>query len=777
MSKLDKKIISMVLVLIILISQFSMVFAVDSEKTTLEQYLKDRGVDINSKQDCLDIIQLSLINITDIEKIQKAVNLKTLMITDCDISKIDFTVFTKLENLYIASCEVPEIDFSKLPNLKSLRFSNTEKALNIDFSKLVNLESLDLEFVSLENEFSCDGMINLKSLNLEDVETKELNLSNLLRIKSIYIDDLSNYEKFTLPDCKFLETIMIYNSSDFHIDLSQSENLENVHICMDDLSKLKLPNNETCFYAEKEEFSEQQYTISTISLDNTINMYVGEEIDVYGISNINYTILDEKFAIIDERNNLIKALKIGKTQIELEDTFLNRKYTTNINIVENNCDKSLEENNVTAEILSNAVLKSNGELWKVNSETTAEKVNDDVKKYVYTYLYYGNNDNSDWNYRDYTTLLLSKDNELSIQSTMYNLSSKIEKNISNVKDIMVVSDYGDNKNYYLSNDGNLYDIDINAITGKIITKLVNSNVKKIVNDCIIKNDNTTWLAFHGEFIKMADFEIKDTNDYQIIDMNNTLYDYKINTDLSITVTRKQENFEGFKFANLNDGLNVKLTDEGLAYISTAKQNVNILNHVTSIGNYGGTDILIRKDGTIWLYTQGKGLTKIEKSTVIEEENNHKTEDEIYLKNKNMKSKSLMNRTALIGLKETKQIKDFKAENNFAANFKVEILNIKNELLADEAFIGTGDKIRLYAGDKLVKEYTAIIYGDTDGDGEITAADALAIIMNKTKKNEFKDIAYLEAGRLEASSKEVPSAIDALAIIMYKTGKYTINQSK
>jgi len=93
MSKLDKKIISMVLVLIILISQFSMVFAVDSEKTTLEQYLKDRGVDINSKQDCLDIIQLSLINITDIEKIQKAVNLKTLMITDCDISKIDFTVF------------------------------------------------------------------------------------------------------------------------------------------------------------------------------------------------------------------------------------------------------------------------------------------------------------------------------------------------------------------------------------------------------------------------------------------------------------------------------------------------------------------------------------------------------------------------------------------------------------------------------------------------------------------------------------------------------------
>ena len=79
---------------------------------------------------------------------------------------------------------------------------------------------------------------------------------------------------------------------------------------------------------------------------------------------------------------------------------------------------------------------------------------------------------------------------------------------------------------------------------------------------------------------------------------------------------------------------------------------------------------------------------------------------------------------------------------------------------------------------LNQTYIIVIYGDTNGDGQITPLDALAIIKNKNNKVLFSNEVYAEAGRiLTQDNKATPSAVDALAIIKHLNKKYTISQSK
>ena len=119
------------------------------------------------------------------------------------------------------------------------------------------------------------------------------------------------------------------------------------------------------------------------------------------------------------------------------------------------------------------------------------------------------------------------------------------------------------------------------------------------------------------------------------------------------------------------------------------------------------------------------------------------------------------------------------------NINVSVYDKNNNLLNNKDLIGTGDIISIEAdivsdsddgifGDKYL--CTVIYYGDTNGDGIISALDALAVIKNKTGEIPFTDDAYEEAGRV-LSSSGTPNAIDALAIIKHANGKKLIDQSK
>ena len=115
-------------------------------------------------------------------------------------------------------------------------------------------------------------------------------------------------------------------------------------------------------------------------------------------------------------------------------------------------------------------------------------------------------------------------------------------------------------------------------------------------------------------------------------------------------------------------------------------------------------------------------------------------------------------------------------DGYFANKTVKFVNASGKELADTDKVGTGTKVQITDASGNKQEKIIIIYGDTNGDGQINAIDALAIVKNKAGTVKFTDEVYQEAGRIMSSSGE-PSAVDALAIVKYKNGTYTINQNK
>ena len=120
--------------------------------------------------------------------------------------------------------------------------------------------------------------------------------------------------------------------------------------------------------------------------------------------------------------------------------------------------------------------------------------------------------------------------------------------------------------------------------------------------------------------------------------------------------------------------------------------------------------------------------------------------------------------------------DFLDEDYFETNYSVKFFDINdNEITNVDKGLGTGTKVRLYENDVMVKEYFIIVYGDTSGDGEITASDALMLIKAINKKYTFPDEMFLEAGKIISKGDMDPTAVDALAIIKHLNKKYTIKQ--
>jgi len=760
MTKLDKKIVSTILVIIILLSQFSTVFAIEGggsveievTKKTLEEYLLTfEGIDTNSNgkleaSEYENIKNLDLYNIDDFTGIQYAKNLKSLKLTNCGFSIFaNGYVFENLESLSIINNSMAgivlggSIDSSKMPKLKSLEIIN-QSFTSLDLSKLNYLEFLVLEGVSATS--------------------------------------------FKLPNIKELkEIIMLPIPYSIDMDLSSCENIDRLSVSQSSnqgFSQIKFPDyliiGDNCADLD----SERSYF--HLESEKELVMQVGDILELmpsgkglsYAIEN-NDTIsrLEDQYSVS------IKADKVGKSNVKITDV-LGRIHDINVTVAEKN-SQSLENTGLTAEILDyNTILKSNGELWRVNSKTTAERIDVNVKNYVSNIVYNVTNQVSFeyWNEVGYKTeSVLKNDNTLNIKTSLDQVAeNKIhiteELNVSNVKDI--------NKKSYLTTNGDLYNIDVNIYTGKLKTTKVMSDVKKIVNDCIVKNDNTTWASQFGEYTKIADFEIKEQMGMQVIDNDNTLWNIEFIAGSGFGVTKVEENYEGFE-KTFNPGLYSYIEDGVVKKGWTEGEGNELLTNVSSFNRDNiitWTDVMVREDGTIWLYSDTKGLVKIDKSTVIENfEESKITEDEFYIRNEKMKSKKIDNKTALTGLSNNTKVNEFINGYNFNLGYNVKVFNIANQELAENALVGTGDKIKLYNGDKVIKEYVAILYGDTNGDGNINAIDALGIIKNKNGKVPFTDICYIEAGRIMAENNSVPSAIDALAIVKHATNKYTINQYK
>ncbi len=138
---------------------------------------------------------------------------------------------------------------------------------------------------------------------------------------------------------------------------------------------------------------------------------------------------------------------------------------------------------------------------------------------------------------------------------------------------------------------------------------------------------------------------------------------------------------------------------------------------------------------------------------------------------------------------SKNIKVSELLENFNTDKGFEVCNSKDEILENDAIIGTGTKIKIGGNGRVqgsypdgserywLAEFNVVIYGDTTGDGKINAIDALAVIKDINNKIPFTNEIYRTAGKVYSDVEDELSAIDALAIIKYTNGKYEINQSK
>lgn len=102
------------------------------------------------------------------------------------------------------------------------------------------------------------------------------------------------------------------------------------------------------------------------------------------------------------------------------------------------------------------------------------------------------------------------------------------------------------------------------------------------------------------------------------------------------------------------------------------------------------------------------------------------------------------------------LKDIKAKESIT-----KAVNKDGVALQDNDLVGTGAKLTIGG-----KEYTAVKLGDVNGDGQVLATDALAVLKHSTNASNLKDV-YLKAADTNKDGQVL--AADALKILKVSTG--------
>lgn len=113
------------------------------------------------------------------------------------------------------------------------------------------------------------------------------------------------------------------------------------------------------------------------------------------------------------------------------------------------------------------------------------------------------------------------------------------------------------------------------------------------------------------------------------------------------------------------------------------------------------------------------------------------------------------------------------KNNIISNLEIAIVNSNNEILSDDAIIGTGNKIQVKEDGKILKEYQIIVYGDVNGDGKINSVDLLVLQRHILEIETLDDI-YQKSANIRKNGNK-PSSVDLLLIQRHILGLQIIKQ--
>lgn len=117
----------------------------------------------------------------------------------------------------------------------------------------------------------------------------------------------------------------------------------------------------------------------------------------------------------------------------------------------------------------------------------------------------------------------------------------------------------------------------------------------------------------------------------------------------------------------------------------------------------------------------------------------------------------------------KHIKD-----SISTDLEIEIVNDKNEILKDDDKVGTNTKILVKRNNEILRKYSIIIYGDSNGDGKINSVDLL-VLQRHILEIQKLDTIYQKACNIRKNGGK-PTSVDLLLIQRHILGLQQIEQA-
>ena len=256
-------------------------------------------------------------------------------------------------------------------------------------------------------------------------------------------------------------------------------------------------------------------------------------------------------------------------------------------------DPALENSGVTAMVLGNRALLSDGSLWKIESETSAKIEDKGVKAYNYIYSRYTSS-----KYDYYAKL--KNDNTLNVKMTETDkdASVKDEKNISNVKKI--IEHYEGRFLAYLTYTNEVYFLDPYEGKDNIQFNLVAKDVEKVMGQYYIKDGKTYLVSGQKVLDKVIDKAYKD-----FCSVGNILYQGIYYSEDYFRFYEYATDFEDFTDTkNINGWMTYKSTDGTIKETGDYSSSQQIYNwHAVdgSINYYlSGTNVFVKKSNTVFV---------------------------------------------------------------------------------------------------------------------------------------------------------------------------------
>ena len=507
--------------------------------------------------------------------------LKTATVFDEELNK--YVPVDKNEDGYITKQEMEDLE-----SLTVYVYSNDEKITSLeDLAYAKNIKSLTVTGIDESvAEYDLTPFTKLESFNL----TKSLNTYNL------------NY-KMDKDSIKVNDDIFVFDNN----------NTGTSYIIYGN----KIPAN-------------IELEVGNVYQDPILARAYGYVNDL--LENVEMTIEDEniaKFTGMYEQDSYIQGLKEGTTTVTYKSDFTTRMSTIKVTKSPITPEQPLEETGVTARLVYDRILLSNGDLYKVSSQTKVEKEDTNVSDYVYI---------RDDSQKTALYLKLKNDNTLSItgcikdQTTLKD-KEEINKDVENVEQLLF-DQYMDVTGFVTTN-GEVYKATLNRDDTDITLTKIDSGVTKAGGAFYVK-DGATYsidgrLELNEEFDKayrntfaignklyerrynngeyVATLVAEDFADYLDNNYWDNMYVYYKSTDGTVKDTYGYVDFTKYNFeynAPLTNNFRLFINKEDTLCWGEVELLTDVSDVLVKVGTQedleassGSYIIVVRKDGTVW----------------------------------------------------------------------------------------------------------------------------------------------------------------------------------